>query len=84
LPCLRRLVDDPALLMAEARRHPGKGQSVGICRIVVVSVLNGELATAHEFIPETQDRLDEIGPGAYANEGEPVLTAPAKLLRHDP
>jgi hypothetical protein len=51
---------------------------------VVVSVLNGELATAHEFIPETQDRRDEIGPGAYANEGEPVLAALTKLLRHDP
>lgn len=62
---------------------PARGQSVGICRIVMVSVLNGEVAAAREFIQETRDRLAEIGPGAYANEVEPVLAALTRWLRHD-
>jgi hypothetical protein len=84
MPYLRRLADDPGLLLAEVRRHPGKGQSVGICRIVVVLVLNGEVVAAREIIQETRDRLAEIGPGAYANEVEQVLEALTRWLRHDP
>jgi hypothetical protein len=42
------------------------------------------LAAAQEFIQETQDRLAEIGSGAFANDIEPVLARLTKWLRHVP
>ncbi len=82
VPHLRRLAGDPGLLLAEARRHPGSRQSVGICRIAVLAALNGEVAEAQESIKATHDRLAEIGPGAYAEDVRPVLAALSKWLRH--
>jgi hypothetical protein len=84
MPYLRRLAGDPALRLAEARRHPGSQQSVGICRIAVLAALNGEVAAAQELIAETQGRLAEIGPGAYANDVQPTLAALRRWLRHEP
>jgi hypothetical protein len=51
---------------------------------VVLPVLDGEGAAAHELVRETQDRLAEIGSGAYANDVEPVLAALTRWLGHNP